>query len=209
MSPHRGDFSSGIPGRVCLEAHHPIRFFLPGTASVPGGRAEAGTQWARAGGHQPGPESPGAAAGAKDQWKCPSLLCPLLRRTPRAPESEKRKGSCSQGSTIQPHSAILTGPLTSHHHIRSQDCVYKSVRAPRLGKAYSSVPLPPGAWWLCFPRLYSRGTNFITSQRHTHIYCILINSESKGPGQCGVLHSIFSVQTLPWSSFHHSIGPWG
>lgn len=147
---------------------------------MPGGRAEAGTQWARAGGHQPGPESPGAATGAQDQWKCPSLLRPLLKRTPRAPPSEKRKGSCSQGSTVQPHSAILTGPLTRHHHvrpihIRSQAWVYKGIRAPRLGKAYSSVPLLPGAWWLCFPRLYSRGTNFIASQRHTHTHLLYFN----------------------------------
>ncbi|XP_076772613.1 galectin-12 isoform X3 [Arvicanthis niloticus] len=73
---------------------------LRGAASVPRGKAEAGTQWAGAGDHQPGPEIPGAASGAQDQWKCPSLLCPLLRKAPRTPQPEKRKGGCNQGPTV-------------------------------------------------------------------------------------------------------------
>ncbi|XP_043726964.1 galectin-12 isoform X6 [Cervus elaphus] len=39
-----------------------------GAAPVPGGRPEAGTQWAGRRGHQPGPAGPGAATGTADQW---------------------------------------------------------------------------------------------------------------------------------------------
>ncbi|XP_040604165.1 galectin-12 isoform X3 [Mesocricetus auratus] len=67
-----------------------------GTASMPGGRAEAGTQWAGAGSHQPEPESTGAATGAQDHWKCSSLLCPLLRRAPKAPNQRRGRAAAAR-----------------------------------------------------------------------------------------------------------------
>lgn len=83
--------------RVCLEAPHLLKPSLPGAASVPGGRTEAGTQWAEAGSHQPGPAGTGKTAGAPDQWKCPALLCPLLIRVPEGPRPHKRKASHCPG----------------------------------------------------------------------------------------------------------------
>lgn len=53
----------GGPGSL----QHPMPFYT-GAAPVPGGRPEAGTQWAGRRGHQPGPAGPGAATGTADQW---------------------------------------------------------------------------------------------------------------------------------------------
>ncbi|XP_047374066.1 galectin-12 isoform X2 [Sciurus carolinensis] len=90
---------------------------LRGAAPVPGGGAEAGTQWTGCGHHQPGPADPGEAAGAPDPWKHPTLLCPLLRRIPRGP-GQREEGQSTPRAHGQAHSAAFTRPSSRHRGVR-------------------------------------------------------------------------------------------
>ncbi|XP_038279392.1 galectin-12 isoform X4 [Canis lupus familiaris] len=100
------DLALGMQEAYLSPLHLLPTAILRGAAPMPGGRPEAGAQWAGPGSHQSAPAGPRAAAGAPDQWQRPALLCPLLTSEPGTPPGKRRASRC-----LAPHRWLSSPPF--------------------------------------------------------------------------------------------------
>ncbi|XP_044115452.1 galectin-12 isoform X2 [Neovison vison] len=116
---------------------------LRGAAPVPAGRAEAGTQWAGPGRHQPPAADPGATAGAPGQWQCPALLHPLLRSEPGTPPGKGRAMPGTPWCSSALHPSLNRVPVTTTRVCRGFGSHSTGKAPPTRGP----LPQEPGTWF--------------------------------------------------------------